>query len=176
MAAMFAAKRWAQYLAGGASVMGLYSYQVNSNPIHADSDWLEPSVKANLKTYRRAEVEKHKDAKKSMWVTYRHGVYDITKFIEDHPGGPERIKLAAGGPIEPFWHVYPQHKTQHVLGILEGNRIGNLDKRDVEIKVDYEANDPYQNDPIRHPAMRPNSIKPYCAECTPSMLADNFYT
>eukprot|EP01083_Nonionella_stella_P102327 290995_1 len=180
MALQFAAKRWAQYLAGGAAVMGLYSYQVYSNPLHAhgpaEVPFLEPKVDPKLNTYRRSEVEKHKDPKKSVWVTYRHGVYDITKFIANHPGGPERIKLAAGGSIEPFWHVYPQHKTQNVLGVLEGNRLGNLHKDDIEIKKDYLEHDPYKNDPVRHPAMRPNSIKPYCAECTPAVLSDTFYT
>jgi hypothetical protein len=35
-------------------------------------------------------------------VIYKHGVYDITQFVESHPGG-NKILLAAGSTIEPFW-------------------------------------------------------------------------
>ncbi len=58
-------------------------------------------VRSDLPTYRRSEVEKHKGPRK--WVTYRGAVYDITDFIKDHPGGSDRVQLAAGGPVEPFW-------------------------------------------------------------------------
>jgi len=35
-------------------------------------------------------------------------VYDITTFIASHPGGSEKIKLAAGKGVEPFWALYKQ--------------------------------------------------------------------
>lgn len=31
------------------------------------------------------------------------GVYDITKFVANHPGGKDKIMLAAGKAIDPFW-------------------------------------------------------------------------
>jgi cytochrome b involved in lipid metabolism len=31
-------------------------------------------------------------------------VYDVTDFVANHPGGQEKILLAAGGAIEPYWH------------------------------------------------------------------------
>ena len=34
------------------------------------------------------------------------GVYDVTSFIPNHPGGVDKIMLAAGGAVEPFWRVY----------------------------------------------------------------------
>lgn len=60
----------------------------------------------------------------SFWVTYRHGVYDVTSFLPSHPGG-EQIYNAAGLSIEPFWNVYGMHKTQEVFELLESYRIGN---------------------------------------------------
>ncbi len=39
-------------------------------------------------------------------VIYKSGVYDITDFIHRHPGGGEKISLASGGYIEPFWQFY----------------------------------------------------------------------
>ena len=44
-------------------------------------------------------------------MTYKDGVYDVTKFVEQHPGGTARIMLAAGGAIDPFWAMYQQHNT-----------------------------------------------------------------
>ena len=41
-----------------------------------------------------------------IWVTYGGMVYDITDFVANHPGGSEKIILAAGGPVEPWWNLY----------------------------------------------------------------------
>lgn len=59
-------------------------------------------------------------------------MYDITNFVQNHPGG-DKILLAAGGPIDPYWNIYQQHLTPETLEILEELRIGNLDKRDIMI-------------------------------------------
>lgn len=54
--------------------------------------------------FTNAQVAAH-DGVKSLrtWVSYGGGVYDITEFIENHPGGASKIKLAAGKGLEPFW-------------------------------------------------------------------------
>ena len=44
-------------------------------------------------------------------MTYKDGVYDVSKFVEQHPGGAARLMLAAGGPIDSFWAMYQQHNT-----------------------------------------------------------------
>lgn len=49
-----------------------------------------------------------------IWVTYKDGVYDVTRFAEQHPGGMPRLMLAAGGAIDPFWAMYQQHNTEQV--------------------------------------------------------------
>ena len=43
-----------------------------------------------------------------------------------HPGGAQRLMLAAGGAIDPFWAMYAQHNTAEVRQMLEGYRIGTL--------------------------------------------------
>ena len=63
---------------------------------------------------RRAEIEKHKTQDTEIWVTYGEGVYDITEFVEAHPGGSGKIMLAAGGSLEPYWAMYAQHKQDEV--------------------------------------------------------------
>lgn len=66
-----------------------------------------------LPTFTLDEVSKHdgKGKDKTSWVTYGNGVYDITNFIESHPGGASKIKLAAGKSVEPFWALFPFHQV-----------------------------------------------------------------
>ena len=52
-----------------------------------------------------AEVAEHKD-RGSCWVVIHNKVYDVTKFLDEHPGGEEVI-LDVGGRFgsEPFEDV-----------------------------------------------------------------------
>jgi sulfite oxidase len=38
--------------------------------------------------------------------------------VEQHPGGAQRLMLAAGGAIDPFWAMYQQHNNDQVGGQL----------------------------------------------------------
>lgn len=38
-------------------------------------------------------------SEKGIWVTYGIGVYDITKFVPEHPGS-DKIMIGAGSSIE----------------------------------------------------------------------------
>jgi sulfite oxidase len=76
-----------------------------------------------LPVYRRNEVSGHADKSSRIWVSFKNGVYDITDFIEKHPGGT-KIMMAAGGSLEPFWHLYAVHKSPQILEMLEQYRIG----------------------------------------------------
>ncbi len=40
--------------------------------------------------YTREEVAKHRTPQDRVWVTFKDGVYDITDFVEMHPGGAFR--------------------------------------------------------------------------------------
>ena len=49
---------------------------------------------------------------------------DITNFLENHPGGIDKIMLAAGGAVEPYWNIYRQHlNNKNVDDILETLKI-----------------------------------------------------
>ena len=39
-------------------------------------------------TYRLSEVKEHNDGK-SCWMVIHDKVYDITRFLDEHPGGEE---------------------------------------------------------------------------------------
>ena len=54
------------------------------------------------------------------------GGLSCAEFLDMHPGGAQRLMLAAGGAIDPFWAMYAQHNTAEVHRMLEGYRIGTL--------------------------------------------------
>ncbi|GBP49138.1 Probable sulfite oxidase, mitochondrial [Eumeta japonica] len=115
--------------------------------------------KPDLPTYRAEEVSEH-DNKNSFWVTYKHGVYDVTNFLALHPGG-EQIYNAAGLSIEPFWNVYGMHKTEQVYRILEQYRIGNLHDDDI---VDHSDEELWVKEPVRDKRLIVKTMKPFNAE------------
>nr|XP_027234030.1 probable sulfite oxidase, mitochondrial [Penaeus vannamei]XP_027234100.1 probable sulfite oxidase, mitochondrial [Penaeus vannamei] len=127
-----------------------------------------------LPEYTLDDVSKHASVKERVWVAYRHGVYDITDFIQEHPGG-DKILMGAGGSVEPFWALYAVHKNPHVLELFEKYRIGNLSSSDVGAHV-KDMDDPYGNEPRRHVALKPSSKKPFNAEPPLPLLADNLIT
>ncbi len=46
-------------------------------------------------TYTAAEIAKHNDAS-SCWTSINGGVYDLTNWINQHPGGPDYILALCG--------------------------------------------------------------------------------
>ena len=62
---------------------------------------------------------------------------------------------------------------QQILDMLEEYRIGNLFESTEPLK---NTENPYANDPIRHPALKPASMKPFNAEPPLNILAQNFLT
>ena len=131
--------------------------------------------KDDLPTYRRADLDKHGANDKQVWVTFKDGVYDVTDFVGSHPGG-KKILLAGGKSLEPFFATYAQHMSEHVLEMMEELRIGNLHPDDKEVLKAKDLNDPFANDPARHPVLSINSEKPFNAEPPAELLTDNFLT
>ncbi|XP_030342615.1 cytochrome b5 isoform X2 [Strigops habroptila] len=46
--------------------------------------------------YRLEEVQKHNTSQKT-WIILHHRIYDVTKFLDEHPGGEEVLREQAGG-------------------------------------------------------------------------------
>ncbi|CAM9677051.1 unnamed protein product, partial [Choristocarpus tenellus] len=128
----------------------------------------------NLPTFSRAEVAKHRRMEDGVWVTYGDGVYDITDFVENHPGGSSRIMMAAGGKLEPFWKLYAVHKKAEVQDILKEFQIGRLseNERASTCAGEEDSDDPFAKDPWRHPSFVVNSQRPFNAEPPPELLLD----
>ncbi len=87
----------------------------------------------------------------------------------------EKILLAAGGPIEPFWSIYTIHKTKEVREILDSFLIGKIKKGDIKggDELMFDIPKPYKDEPVRHPAFVINSLAPFDAETPPELLMDN---
>eukprot|EP00928_Gymnodinium_smaydae_P023415 TRINITY_DN19339_c0_g2_i1.p1 TRINITY_DN19339_c0_g2~~TRINITY_DN19339_c0_g2_i1.p1 ORF type:complete len:600 (-),score=105.89 TRINITY_DN19339_c0_g2_i1:45-1844(-) len=136
---------------------------------------LAPGAKPGEPVIKFDEVKKHNSPEKGIWVTYRDGVYDITDFVQNHPGGLERILKAAGGQIDPFWAMYAQHNVQSVKEVLGEYRIGRLDMEEyTSLPPPF---DPYVTDPTRDPELLVQAAKPFNAETPLRVLAEQeFHT
>ncbi|MBN3291953.1 SUOX protein, partial [Polypterus senegalus] len=123
--------------------------------------------------YSREEVVKHRTLADRVWVTFKGEIFDITDFVGLHPGG-NKIMLAAGGALEPFWALYAVHSQEHVLEILSQYKVGELSAEDqLEKSYSDDVSDPYARDPQRHPALVVNSLKPFNAEPPPEILTED---
>jgi len=83
------------------------------------------------KTITLAEVAEHKD-RNSCWVVIHNKVYDVTKFLEEHPGGEEVI-IDVGGRFasEPFEDV---GHSEDARELLDQYLIGELPEEEHEVK------------------------------------------
>ncbi|KAI8815733.1 uncharacterized protein EV422DRAFT_510392 [Fimicolochytrium jonesii] len=135
--------------------------------------------------YTRAEVSRHTTKQTGIWVLHGTGVYDVTEFVDAHPGG-ERILLAAGRSIDPFWGVFTIHQSASTKEILEQYRIGDLfipdDPKELDAMRREEAKDKealkdlFANDPKRHPDLIKHATFPCNAESPVYAVEDHAIT
>lgn len=121
------------------------------------------SPKDGLPYFRKSHIAQQNQKGQSVWVIHGGAVYDITEFIPLHPGG-EVILTAAGKSVEPYWNIFSIHKADHVLETLLPYKIGYVDPKDLELLNADPADDPFANDPERHPSLVTRSAKPRNAE------------
>ncbi|PFH60297.1 hypothetical protein XA68_11180 [Ophiocordyceps unilateralis] len=59
--------------------------------------------------YTPAQVGQHGDEENGYWLLIEDGVYDITKFMDEHPGGPKVLKRFAGkNATKAFWKYHSE--------------------------------------------------------------------
>lgn len=82
------------------------------------------STTAQNGTYTMADVAKHNDGT-SCWSVINGNVYDLTAWIPEHPGGPDKILAICG--IDGSAPFNRQHGTARLQQqILAGFKIGTL--------------------------------------------------
>ncbi|XP_061163586.1 cytochrome b5-like [Saccostrea echinata] len=93
------------------------------------------------KIFRESEVTSKKD--KSTWLIIHDNVYDVTKFLEEHPGGEEVLLEQAGrDATEAFEDV--GHSTD-ARELMKDYLIGELhpdDKKGTTVKTNTSFNPP----------------------------------
>lgn len=133
--------------------------------------------------FTRAQVLKNDGVDgRPMWITYRDGVYNVTKFHEIHPGG-DLIKQAAGADVSVFWDYWGHHHHAPSVGkYLEQLRIGALTKEDQIDDVasmgegNSKENDPYQAEPVRNRSFHTVFMeRPWSSETLPDVLEKEGY-
>jgi len=158
-------------LVGAALAGAAWAASADSAVVHTERAGKWPVV-------TRDEVAKHNKAESGIWVIKGNKVYDITEFVQNHPGGASKIMLAAGKSVDPFWQIYQQHLgNQAVEELLAGMQVGELDPRDVAgLAKELDTSDPYAREPAPHPALSVHYSKPVNAEIPPSLLMDSWIT
>ncbi|KAG8187625.1 hypothetical protein JTE90_027035 [Oedothorax gibbosus] len=82
------------------------------------------------KKYTLEEIEKHND-KKSVWILIHGNVYDVTKFLEEHPGGEEVLLDQAEVVIDAALPAISHCKGKHALKPLKDIGTTTTDARDL---------------------------------------------
>ncbi len=78
------------------------------------------------------EVSKHCE-KDSLWMVYKGKVYDVTKFLEEHPGGEEVITEQAGLDATQAFDEIGHSEDAH--DFLKTLLIGKLEDKPKEVKT-----------------------------------------
>ncbi|KLT41061.1 cytochrome b5 [Cutaneotrichosporon oleaginosum] len=78
-------------------------------------------------SYSLEDIKAHK-TRKSLWLTLHKKVYDVTQFIDEHPGGDEVLLEEAGrDATEAFEDV---GHSDEARDLLKGLQIGTLSQAD----------------------------------------------
>ncbi|XP_074998284.1 cytochrome b5 isoform X2 [Calonectris borealis] len=98
--------------------------------------------------YRLEEVQQHNNSQ-STWIILHHRIYDVTKFLDEHPGGEEVLREQAGGDAtENFEDV--GHSTDartlsetFIVGELHPDDRGKLQKptNKVVLALNYQTHE-----------------------------------
>ena len=65
------------------------------------------------KTISAQEVKAHSSPEKGMYIVVDETVYDVTNFVDEHPGGAKILKRVAGkDATKQFWKCECQTKAE----------------------------------------------------------------
>ncbi|XP_053596968.1 cytochrome b5 isoform X2 [Microplitis demolitor] len=96
-----------------------------------------PASTSTTKFYTRAEVAKHNDSK-STWFIIHNSIYDVSKFLNEHPGGEEVLLEQAGkDATEPFEDVGHSSDARQMM---EPYKVGELNEEERDTSYDKKKN------------------------------------
>ncbi|GAU36504.1 hypothetical protein TSUD_316300 [Trifolium subterraneum] len=87
---------------------------------------------ANQKVFTLSQISQHK-SNKNCWLVINGRVLDVTKFLEEHPGGEEVIVEVAGKNATKEFDAIGHSKAaqnlvlKYQVGVLEGAKVDDMD-------------------------------------------------
>jgi 4-hydroxysphinganine ceramide fatty acyl 2-hydroxylase len=99
-----------------------------------------------MRIFADEDVAKH-NTRKACWVSYKGGVYDLTPFLADHPGGDDMLLRFAGRDLgnvmeDPTEHVH----SNSAYEMLDDLRIGSLGANESIVTDDWVADENFHPD------------------------------
>ena len=82
-----------------------------------------------MATFTLEEVHRHR-SKDSLWVAHQGRVYDVTGFVDRHPGGWDVMVEKGGGDVTEVMRDTPHPHSPAAYQILNKYLIGELQQKD----------------------------------------------
>ncbi|KAH6909640.1 oxidoreductase [Coprinopsis sp. MPI-PUGE-AT-0042] len=99
-----------------------------------------------IRIYAEEDVATHASPT-SCWITRGGKVYDVTNFLNDHPGGDELVLQFAGKDIGDIMSDPNEHDhSESAYDMLEEHVIGRLGTGEAIVSEDWEATDNFHPD------------------------------
>ena len=98
-----------------------------------------------FKEYTWEEIAKH-NAPPSVWSVYNGDVYDITMYINVHPGGKKILEKVYGKDMTPLFNKFHGYiKIDAIIGPLKIGTVAkgesNIPKKEIPIREEDENED-----------------------------------
>ncbi|CAA7405049.1 unnamed protein product [Spirodela intermedia] len=90
----------------------------------------------NGAVFTLADVSKH-NTREDCWLLINDKVYDVTKFLDDHPGGDEVLVTATGKDATNDFEDVGHSTTARAM--LDEYFVGNINTSTVSLKPNYAA-------------------------------------
>ncbi|GAA5904352.1 hypothetical protein JCM5296_005264 [Sporobolomyces johnsonii] len=101
------------------------------------------TVKRN-RIYTREDVEAH-TSPKDCWVIHNNKIYDVSGFLEDHPGGDDLVLQYAGKDITAVMADPVEHShSDSAYNVLHEYQVGRLVEADLITNPDFEYKDGWE--------------------------------
>ncbi|PKA57805.1 Cytochrome b5 [Apostasia shenzhenica] len=101
------------------------------------------SGRDKAEVFTLAEVSKH-SSREDCWLIINGKVYDVTKFLEDHPGGDEVLLAATGKDATDDFEDVGHSATARAM--MNEYFVGEIDASTIPTKVKYTPpKQPYYN-------------------------------